>query len=302
LETPPDLSVIVASYNSRSTIRECLHSLRVQVTTRRFEVLVVDSSDDGTGDLVAEEFPEVGLLRFARRQFPGSARNAGVATARAGIISFVDADCVVRNDYVEEILRAHQRAEVAIGGSIAIHEPANIVAWAAYLCEFTEWMPGATARGMENIATANLSYKRWVFEKFGPFLEGTYGSDTDFNWRLGHAGYRLLWLPSIAVSHSSIRELRPFLQHEFRHGRDCARMRIRSQRFPALRRWLYAAAFPLIAAKLFAVVATRNLRNRAYLSRFLCASPLVAAGLVLWSVGELVAYVRPDYGTDRAQA
>jgi GT2 family glycosyltransferase len=289
----PELSVVVASYNSSSTIRDCLRSLREQVTRRRFEVIVVDSSCDATGDLVAAEFPEARLLRFAERKFPGAARNQGVAAAGAGIVSFVDADCVAPSDYVEQVLAAHENPAVAIGGAIANHEPANLVAWAAYLCEFTEWMPGAPARPMENIATANLSYKRLVFEKYGRFLEGTYGSDTDFNWRLGREGHRLLWLPSISVSHRSIGGLWNFLRHEFNHGKDCARMRARGQRFSRGRRWLYAACFPLIALKLFAVIAFRNVRNRIYLARFLQASPLVAAGLISWSLGELVAFVKP---------
>ena len=301
MNSPCELSVIVASYNSRSTIRECLRSLGEQVTQRPFEVIVVDSSCDATGDLVAAEFPEVRLVRFSGRKFPGSARNAGIAAAAAEIVSFVDADCVARNDYVEQVLMAHENPAVAIGGAIANHGPANLVAWAAYLCEFTEWMPDGPARRIRNIATANLSYKKWVFQKYGRFLEGTYGSDTDFNWRLGRHGHRLLWLPSIAVSHRSIGELREFLRHEFHHGKDCARMRIRSQCFGAGRRWLYAACFLLIALKLFSVIAYRNIRNRTCLSHFLRAWPLVAAGLVAWSLGELAAYLQPRYGPDRAR-
>lgn len=301
MNAPSELSVIVASYNSHITIRECLRSLREQVTHRPFEVIVVDSSCDATGDLVAAEFPEVRLFRCRERKFPGSARNAGIAAAAAEIVSFVDADCVARNDYVEQVLMAHENPAVAIGGAIANDEPANLVAWAAYLCEFSEWMPGGPARQMRNIATANLSYKKWVFGKYGRFLEGTYGSDTDFNWRLGREGHRLLWLPCITVSHRSIGELWEFLRHEFHHGKDCARMRIRSQRFGVARRWLYAACFLLIALKLFVVIAFRNIRNRTCLPHFLRAWPLVAAGLVSWTLGELAAYVQPRYGPDRAQ-
>ncbi len=78
-------------------------------------------------------------------------------------------------------------------------------------------------------------------------------------------------------------------------------MRIRSQGFGVGRRWLYAACFLLIALKLFAVIGFRNIRNRTYLRHFLRAWPLVAAGLVSWSMGELAAYLQPRYGPDRAQ-
>jgi glycosyltransferase involved in cell wall biosynthesis len=302
MQTRPELSVIIASFNSKRTIGDCLESLRRQTTSATFEVIVVDSSSDGSANLVARRFPEVKLLRFASRKFPGSARNAGVAAAEASVLSFTDADCVVRSDYVDEVLKAHGDPSLAVGGTIANLEPANIVAWAAYLCEFSEWMPGAQRQAVSNIATANASYKKRAFDDYGGFIGGTYGSDTDFNWRMGRHGLKPLLAPSIAVSHRSIDELGKFLRHEFVHGQDCARMRIRGQGFSALRRWLYAACFWLIPIKLLLVIATRMLKNRTYLRPFVKALPLVALGLGCWCLGELVAYVKPRYGNDRFDA
>jgi len=295
----PELSVIIASSNSRKTIGDCLQSLRNQNTAALFEVIVADSSTDGAADFVAQRFPEAELLRFAGRKFPGDARNAGMAAAKAEVVAFTDADCVTRSDYVDEVLRAHRNPSLAIGGMIANLEPANIVAWAAYLCEFSEWMPGAPRRTVGNIATANASYKKRAFDDYGRFIEGTYGSDTDFNWRLGREGHTPLWVPSIVVSHRSVDAFGRFLRHEFGHGKDCARMRIRSQGFSGLRRWLYAACFWLIPVKLLLVIATRNLRNRTYLRHFVKASPLVALGLISWCLGELVAYVKPRRSASR---
>jgi glycosyltransferase involved in cell wall biosynthesis len=296
MSSSPRLSVIVASYNSRFTIARCLASLRRQSTGKAFEVIVVDSSTDGTGDMVAEQFPEVKLLRFGERKFPGDARNAGIDAARAGIVASIDADCEAREDWVEQILEAHRDPSVAIGGAIGNANPESYVASAAYLCEFSQWMPGAPRRWLSDMATANLSYKRGVFDKYGRFIEGTYGSDTDFNWRLGRDGHRLLWEPSIVVGHRSIEVLGRFLRHEFNHGRDCGRMRIASQRFSRLRRWVYATCFALIPVKLYTVIAVRCFRCRTYLRDFLRVTPLLLLGLYSWSLGELVAYVRPARG------
>jgi glycosyltransferase involved in cell wall biosynthesis len=295
----PQLSVVIASYNSRKTIGACLESLRNQKTQRPFEVIVVDSSSDGTADLIAAQFPEVHLVRFASRRYPGTARNAGIEVAAAPIVAFTDADCVAREDYVEALLEAHRDLAPAIGGAIANLEPANAVSWAAYLCEFSEWMPWAQPSFVANLATANASYRAWVFEKYGPFLEGTYGSDTDFNSRLMGHGHRLLWSPAIHVSHRSIGRLGSYLRHELAHGTDCCRMRIRALHFSLLRRWTYALLIPLIFLKLFARVAFRVVRSRKYLGRFLQVSPLVAFGLAFWCCGEFAAFLRPAYGPDR---
>jgi GT2 family glycosyltransferase len=289
----PEISVLVASYNSRQTIPACLEALRRQRTSRRFEVIVIDSSDDGTGDLVAERFPEVRLIRFAERKFPGDARNAGIAAARASIVASVDADCEAREDWVEEILEAHREPVAVIGGPVANASRASYVGCAAYLCEFSDWMPGSSRRWIANMPTANISYKKKLFSEHGQFIEGTYGSDTDFHWRLRDAGHRLLWLPSVVVSHHCIDHLRRYIVHEFGHGRDCARMRIASRGFPRWRRWLYAVCFFLIPVKLYAVIVGRCLRNRTYLWDLVKTTPLVAAGLGSWSFGELIAYLRP---------
>ena len=286
----PELSVIIASYNSKRTIADCLQSLRGQTAAGKFEVIVVDSSSDGTAAEVARRFPEAAVMSFPERKYPGDARNAGIAQARADIVASIDADCIAGKDWVEEILAAHESAALVIGGSIGNANPGG-VSWAAYFCEFTEWMPGAPRRWLTNMATANISYKKSVFQKYGRFIEGTYGSDTDFNWRLGRAGHRVLWVPEIKVTHQSIDDFGAFLRHEFHHGMDCARMRIGSQNFSRLRRWFYAVCFALIPVKLLAFIAARNVRHRTYLRQFAAALPLVVLGLYAWSLGELVAYL-----------
>jgi glycosyltransferase involved in cell wall biosynthesis len=102
----PDLSIIIASYNARRTIEMCLDSLRLQKGSRTFETILVDSSTDGTADLVRQSYPEVRLLISTSRLFCGSARNAGLKVARAPIIAFLDADCFVEPGWVDAVLAA----------------------------------------------------------------------------------------------------------------------------------------------------------------------------------------------------
>ena len=115
-ENPP-LSVVIASYNSSKTIESCLKSLEKQTTQEPFEVIVVDSSIDGTGEMVEKKFPYVKVLRFRERKFPGDARNIGIAEANGKIIAFIDADCKAEEHWAEEIIKAHQAAGPAFGVS-----------------------------------------------------------------------------------------------------------------------------------------------------------------------------------------
>lgn len=288
----PQLSIIVASYNSRKTIESCLESLKNQKTYKRFEIIVVDSSSDGTAALIKKRFPDVRLYQFPERKFCGDARNFGLSVAKAETIAFIDADCRAAPNWVGQILRAHQSPLLAIGGVIANGNPKSIVGWAAYFCEFSQWMPGFSHRNIADIAGANMSYKRKAFEEYGLFIKGTYSSDTEFHWRLGKNGHGLQLVPSIAVFHHNIDQFQALLRHEFEHGRSFATVRINSQDFSEFKRGIYIIFSFLIPLWLFFKIGLRNLINRIYLFHFLKVLPLLILGLIFWSLGELVGYLR----------
>ena len=291
MPSKPQLSVIIASYNSEKTIAACLESLENQTTDRSFEIIVVDSSTDGTAELVKKRFPNVRLYRFPERKFCGGARNFGISVARGEIIAFVDADCTADSNWVDEILKAHRSPHLAIGGAIANGDSSSVVGWAAYFCEFSQWMPNTSATWLDDVAGANMSYKREIFDELGPFIEGTYCSDTEFHWRLGQMGHRLRFVPSILISHRSIDDFPRFIRHEYHHGRDFARVRVRRQNFSILRRALYTILFFLILVKLLLRIGLGNFKNRIYLAAFLKASPLLILGLASWSLGECIGYL-----------
>ena len=288
----PRLSVIIASYNSENVIEGCLESLKNQKTDQPFEIIVVDSSLNGLATLIRNRFPDVRLYRFPERKFCGNARNFGISVARGEIIAFIDADCRADRNWANQILKAHQFPYLAIGGAIGNANPQSVVSWASYFCEFSQWMPGFCPRDMVDIAGANMSYKRRVFEEHGHFIEGTYSSDTEFHWRLERDGHLLRFVPSMLVFHHNIDQLKRFLAHEFEHGRSFARVRTKSQDFSELRRLVYGTFSFLIPGWLFLKIGLRNFKNSTYLTHLLNAWPFLMLGLIAWSLGECTGYLR----------
>lgn len=295
----PRLSVIIPCYNARTTIGDCLESLKTQAADKPIEIIVVDSGTDGTGAFVEERFPFARTYRFAERKFCGAARNWGVAQARADVLAFLDADCTASPDWVGAVLEAHEGPDLVVGGAVATSAPAGVVSWAAFFCEFSQWMPRRPAGAMRDVAGANMSYKRAVFERLGIFLEGTYCSDTEFHWRLAAQGHTPRFDPRILVTHNNISDFRKFLQHEYAHGRDFGRVRAQHWRWPRWKRALFTAMGLLIPWKLLAQIAWRSVHDRAYLLRFLASLPLLIPGLHAWVVGECSGYLcgaRPEPG------
>lgn len=292
MDKNPDLSVIIASYNSGILLKECLDSLQNQRTEKTFEIVVVDSSPNGLTVGIGERFPKARWYQFSERKSCGNARNFGLSVTRGEIIAFIDADCRAEPNWIDNILKAHQSPHLAIGGAIANGNPNSFIGWAAYFCEFSQWMPNTPSKPLRDIAGANMSYKRKAFEIFGPLIEGTYSSDTEFHWRLGRNGHDLQFHPSMLVSHHNIHQLGKFLRHEFEHGRSFAKVRMISQDFSKWRRLFYGTFSFLIPGWLLLKIGLRNSKNRIYLSHFLKAWPLLMLGLISWSLGEYAGYIR----------
>lgn len=83
------LSVIVVSYNTHDILRRCLASLG-----DADEVIVVDNgSVDKSADMVAEEFPQVRLIRNQTNRGFGAANNQGLDVMTGDVALLLNSDC-----------------------------------------------------------------------------------------------------------------------------------------------------------------------------------------------------------------
>jgi GT2 family glycosyltransferase len=111
----PLLSVIIVAYKSRDEIGPCLASLPRRVADRAVEIMVVDNApDDGTGEVVRREFPDVRYLAPGANLGFGRANNLGFAAARGEFILFLNPDTVSNAPALAHCL-ARLRAEPEIG-------------------------------------------------------------------------------------------------------------------------------------------------------------------------------------------
>jgi GT2 family glycosyltransferase len=285
----PELSVVITAYNERHAIERCLASLERQKTVRAFEVILIDSSNDGT-DTIACRFPFVRVQHFAERKFPGDARNEGMALARGNIIAFLDADCFVESNWIEEVARAHQSPHLAVGSAIINGSPASLIGWAYYFCEFNLWVPRRETCEIAEMAACGLSIKRRAFEQCGPFITDTYCSDTAFHWRLAGAGHKVLLIPSIRVAHTARYQLGEFLRHIAAHRRCFARVVVQEKRYIMPKRFAAALAAVFLPPLLVPVIAWRVTRSEHLLRPFLLALPVVFLGVLARAWGEFLGF------------
>src|SRR5579862_2632146 len=112
-----DCSVVVPFYNAERTIEKCIHALMAQsYPADRYEILMVDNNSTDTSANIVRSYPAVHYLKEGK-QGSYAARNNGIAAAKGTVVAFTDPDCVPREDWLEQIMRAMQvpRTSIVLG-------------------------------------------------------------------------------------------------------------------------------------------------------------------------------------------
>ena len=285
----PDLivTVIVPCYNSERTIRPCLKAILGQHTSVPFDVIVVDSSEDGTAQIVEREFPSVRLIHLASRTFAGAARNIGARATKAPFCLMIDSDCIARPDLLDRMIARHKEAEyAAIGGSLANGTPNSLSGWTGYLLEFKEFIPSAPMRVVNTVPTANVMYQREALERYGYFDDDMWLSeDILFNWKMHKEGERILFDPAIEATHLNRTGWKDVLFYQVSLGLCSAEARRRGG-LPGdvlLRHPTLIALMPFVRL-LRAASWLVKLDSKTFLM-FLLISPMYLLGACLWSLG-----------------
>ena len=113
-----EISVIVPAYNAENYIVDCLSSIQNQ-SFPSFEILVIDDgSTDGTTECVKAIADQDDRVRLIRQSNTGvsAARNHGIESSRGQFIAFVDADDLVKPDFLLHLHHAVQKADMAVIG------------------------------------------------------------------------------------------------------------------------------------------------------------------------------------------
>ena len=206
----PRFTVVVPTYNRKSTLRQTLIALVAQDYSD-FEIIIVDDgSTDGTAEMMLQEFPGARYIRQANRG-PAAARNRGVQAATGEIIAFTDDDCVPPPDWLSRLADGFARYPQVVGVGGALEAPEDVLKtnrWAQYerYVSHTVYRTGATEYlgGFECPAggTNNLAYRRAAIVQIGGFDETfpfAAGEDTDLKLRLCQGGAQLLYVPVTAL-------------------------------------------------------------------------------------------------------
>jgi GT2 family glycosyltransferase len=280
-------SVVVASFKPGPIIHRCLTSILSQKGISELEVIVVDSSADGTAERLKRDFPRIEVLSLDQQTPQSIARNLGVRRARASFVAITDQDCIVPPDWLASLLARHRNGEyAAVGGAVGNGTPWSAIGTASYLIEFNEFIPIGKPRLVTMVPHCNVCFRRQVFARVGLFAAVPPGAeDQVFNFRLCQQGERIYFDPSIVVKHFNRTKFSDFLRHQHLLGVGSAAAR----RTVALRGQIFVR-HPSLA---YGLPFLRCLRTAARLLygcrltslRYMLLLPVLMPGYLAWTAG-----------------
>lgn len=239
MSSPPDLSIIIVSWNVHDLLRECLDSIHAAAEADQFslhtgadglcvEVLVVDNvSQDGTPEMLREDYGWVLLVEPGENTGFTGGNNLGMAASRGRYLLLLNPDTVVLGDALPCMIR-HMDAHPQVGalGPQLLNEDGTVQSsrrrfptlWTAVF-ESTWLQSAAPPRVLDHyymrdtandettpvdwVQGAALMVRREVLEQVGGF-DGNffmYSEEMDWQRRIKAAGWQIVYLPTAQITH-----------------------------------------------------------------------------------------------------
>ncbi|MEM8897062.1 MAG: glycosyltransferase [Bacteroidota bacterium] len=178
----PFVSIIIPARNEEQNIERCIRSVCQQkYPTNKYEVICLDDhSTDATLEILnqlQEEFQQLRVIKMA--EYPGysqkkQALSLGIQQSRGAIIIQTDADCWVKDEWLETMVSRFGEETGMVSGPVLLHGSTNVLERFQTL----EYM-GLSVLGAGAIQSriptmcngANLAYRKEVFLEVNGFQD-----------------------------------------------------------------------------------------------------------------------------------
>ena len=206
------VTAIIPSWNRAPDLRACIESVLAQHYEPKEIVVVDNGSDDGTQDMVRQEFPSVRLIANPTNLGASVAKNQGVAVSDAEFVWFLDSDSKVESasclSAMVEIARSHDDV-AAIGGEVFTSDRGERLMTLKTVCANGETRTimvepdEVTLQDCDYLATCNCFMRRATVEELGGFDTRYFvlSEDKELGWRLKKLGRRSVIDTRTAVLH-----------------------------------------------------------------------------------------------------
>ncbi len=223
-------SVIVASFNRIDEIQELLKSFEELKGDRvKYELIIVDDgSSDGTREYL-EKYrtqSEVALeIVGQENKGPGAARNTGMSVARGDFFIFIDSDCSVPPQWLQEIDKALNSEKADAFGGPDTYRMDFPPLLKAINYSMTSFITTGGLRGRKGKKLAkfyprsfNMGISRQLWQKIGGFGSLRHGQDIEFSNRILKSNVKVIFVDTAYVYHKRRTNIRRFYRQVYNWG------------------------------------------------------------------------------------
>jgi len=224
-----DLLVSVVSFRTPAALRQCLRALEVERTQLACEVSVVDNaSNDGSAEMVSEQFPWVRLIQNQRNVGFGAAHNQALRSTRFRYALVLNSDAAPRPGSLRTLVDfLDEHPDVAVAGPRLVYPDGSVQpsrrrfpTLATLFLESTQlqrfWSGNSALRRyyLAGRSDAELQDVDWLvgaclcvrsdaIAQVGLFDERFFMYSEELDWcrRFRLAGWRVVYVPDAEVVH-----------------------------------------------------------------------------------------------------
>ena len=210
-------TVIIPNYNGIKFIENCMKSLEKETSTS-YHICVVDNgSEDGSGEWVEQNCPQVQVISLGENTGFCGAVNAGIAEAKTPYVILLNNDTEVEYGFVKALETALEKEEKSFSVSAKMVDlyDKEVLDGAGDLYCALGWAfalgKGKGVRGNYTKAAEIFSacggaviYRKEILDEIGFFDENhfAYLEDCDLGYRAQIFGYRNYYTPDAVVYHA----------------------------------------------------------------------------------------------------
>ncbi len=222
-ENVPDISIILVCWNNKDYLEPCLRSIFESNMRSSFDVIVVDNgSTDGSQVMLRENYPQVQLIQNKQNVGLGRASNQGIEATCGRYVLLLNNDTLINESSLDAMVDFMDSTPDAggVGGRLLNPDGSFQAAYSSFSSLPQEFMiatrlgelfwPGYPShhdddrvRSVDWLSSACLLLRRTALNNVGLLDEEyfIYGDETDLQYRLNQAGWKVYFLPNVTTIH-----------------------------------------------------------------------------------------------------
>ena len=191
---------IIIPVVSEKLLPLCLESIKkLDYSKDNLELIVVNNMPK---NLKIKEICNKYDVRYLEKKERGSyrARNIGGFKANGEILAFTDVDCEVAPDWLNQVEKSLENADIVIGKNKGNNENKTaVLEQVLYEQIFKDFVKKDK---LDRIDTRNCAMKNEVFKNLDGFQQKlAFGGDMEFGARACEAGFKIVYNPQMIVDH-----------------------------------------------------------------------------------------------------